>query len=282
MPVITLIGEKVDPNISEFSYGFAITDELINHRNVRIRSAPTFLSTYQEGQPDGGYDVRLDKLFGIPLFLQFKLSHYLCRSNAREIKEGKFRSPYYRMYLRPLRHSNQHTMLLELESNGNDVYYCAPAFHTPDELNYAYLNHEVKDRSVWIRPSRIGHLPDDETHYVAFQMNGRRYVCSKETKILDTPVDFKQFIDDIVNKIKEKGQFALKPKNLEKLADFMSKVSEKKREIIPEKKRNTDEILRSRKPIKRIAFYSIVYFDCQLYIASLRETEDRGPRAAGL
>ena len=272
--MIILIGEKLEPDISEFSYGYAITDELINHRNVRIISAPTFLSTYQEGQQGGGYDVELDRLSGIPLFLQFKLSHYLCRSSARERKEGKFRNPYYRMYLRPRRHSNQHEMLLDLESNGNDVRYCAPTFHTPDELNLAYLNHEVKERSLWIRPSWIGYLRDNETHYVAFQLHGRRYVCSEETKILDKQVSFKQFIDDITNKIKEKGQLALKTENLKKLADFMSEVSKKKMEISRESIRKTDEILGDRKPIERIAFYSSIFFDCQLYIASLRETEE--------
>ena len=44
------------------------------------------------------------------------------------------------MRLRPLKHSQQHDLLLDLEQQGNDVYYAAPEFHLPDELNKAYLD----------------------------------------------------------------------------------------------------------------------------------------------
>jgi hypothetical protein len=47
------------------------------------------------------------------------------------------------MYIRPARHSEQHEMLLDLENDGNEVYYSAPAFHKPEEFNDAYLNNQV-------------------------------------------------------------------------------------------------------------------------------------------
>ena len=86
---------------------------------------------------------------GIPLFIQFKLSHYLKNANAKERKSGHFSSPYYRMHLRPINHSKQHELLLDLERSGNEVYYSAPAFHEPIELDDAYLKKEVKNRSIW-------------------------------------------------------------------------------------------------------------------------------------
>ncbi len=127
------------PNISEFSYGYALTEELIKGFGKSITSAPVFPSLYQEGKTGGGWDVKLDK-GGIPLFLQFKLSHFMKNANANERKNGTFSSPYYRMHIRPITHSKQHELLLDLENTGNVVYYSAPGFHEPDELNDAYLN----------------------------------------------------------------------------------------------------------------------------------------------
>jgi len=45
---------------------------------------------------------------------------------------------------------------MQLELNNNDVYYVAPEFHTPDELNDAYVNRNVFDRSAFFSPLGIG------------------------------------------------------------------------------------------------------------------------------
>ena len=61
------------PQISEFSYGYALTDELIHWHGTNLTAAPIFPSLYQEGQVGGGYDLMLQRP-GLPLFLQFKLA----------------------------------------------------------------------------------------------------------------------------------------------------------------------------------------------------------------
>lgn len=71
------------PNISEFSYGYALTDELVHASGITITGAPVFPSLYSEGQAGGGWDVRIDRP-GVPLFLQFKLSDKMKRGNCRE------------------------------------------------------------------------------------------------------------------------------------------------------------------------------------------------------
>ena len=70
------------PKFSEFSYGYAVTEELI--KSGEVTAPPEFPSLYAEGQLGGGYDVKIS--FGIPIFLQFKLSDYLSRSSAKEFK----------------------------------------------------------------------------------------------------------------------------------------------------------------------------------------------------
>ncbi|MBH8615229.1 hypothetical protein I4N56_033470 [Pseudomonas mohnii] len=57
------------PNISEFSYGYAVTNEVVNLLGTSIAAAPQFPTLYAEGQAGGGYDVKI--VGGIPIFLQF-------------------------------------------------------------------------------------------------------------------------------------------------------------------------------------------------------------------
>src|SRR4028119_474700 len=98
-----------------------------------MTAAPYFPSLVEEGQSEGGYDMRLERP-GFPLFVQFKTSDFMTgRSDSREIREGYFSGPFYRMHLRPLRRSPQHQLLLDLETQGdNEVYYIAPLFHERD------------------------------------------------------------------------------------------------------------------------------------------------------
>jgi len=82
------------PEISEFSYGFALTNELVGWGS--LNSAPIFPSLIEEGKAGGGYDVYLDRS-GFPLYLQFKRAECMFRKNARQVKQTKARavqSPY--------------------------------------------------------------------------------------------------------------------------------------------------------------------------------------------
>jgi hypothetical protein len=155
------------PEISEFSYGFALTNELIDLAGEPLRAAPIFPSLIEEGRAGGGYDVNLD-LPGFPLFLQFKRSDCMVRTSAMEVAAPhNFTPPFYRMKITERSRSAQHDMLLALDDGHNQVFYAAPRFHTVEELNAAYLAVAVSDRSFYIRPSEIGTL-DNASHHVAF------------------------------------------------------------------------------------------------------------------
>ena len=257
------------PDISEFSYGYALTDELINWQGTPLTAAPVFPSLYKEGQPGGGYDVML-QCPGVPLFLQFKLSHYMVRGTAKEVQMGLISTPFYRMHIRPTRHSDQHEMLLDLESTGNEVYYSAPEFHTSDELNDAYLSHSVRVRSLWIKPSQIGSLPDSKDHHVAFRSGAGPYFCS-EPQELEMCGDFKDFEYTVMRTYKEKSKVAITRDALEHTASQLSEIAEKHRHISPESKEAARIMLANRHPLDRIAFYSQVFLDAQLFI--VRESE---------
>lgn len=153
------------PQFSEFSFGYALTDNLI-HGGLphKLKAAPTFPSLYKEGKPGGGYDVKIP-LTSTPLFLQFKIPQILTRKSNKT--PPGFGTPYYRMHVRPGGQSLQHQNLITHGRRHRLVYYVTPRFHTTAALNKAFLNRRMIEESVFIRPSQIGSL-DDKHHFVAY------------------------------------------------------------------------------------------------------------------
>src|ERR1700761_7261345 len=94
---------------SEFTFGFALTHNLINQLSVGGRVVPTFPSLKEEGKRHGGYDVEIPN-YGAPLFLQFKLPQIVKRQSSKWAHG--FSAPYYRMHLMRSTHSKQHASLL--------------------------------------------------------------------------------------------------------------------------------------------------------------------------
>lgn len=182
------------PDFSEFSYGYAVTESLIRQSRWSISAAPLFPSLIQEGSEGGGYDVKIP-FNGTPVFLQFKVSHCMVRRSAFEVTSGYLQPPFFRVHLRPTRHSQQHPMLLELEASGYAVYYVMPCFHTPQELNAAYLSDNILDRSLFINPSLIGALPDDRDHYLSFRNGYKVYFYSEPREIRESIVNDEVWLD---------------------------------------------------------------------------------------
>jgi len=153
---------------SEFTYAFALTNELVSIGNPPILSVPIFPSLVEEGR-GAGYDVKLDRP-GKPIFIQFKLSRLIRGRRAIEFRSREFWAPFYRMAIRQRRRSRQHEMLIELEQqNSGGVYYYAPAFHTLADLNRYYERREVEARSRRVKPSELWVPEDDREHWLSFQ-----------------------------------------------------------------------------------------------------------------
>ncbi|MCH7727871.1 MAG: hypothetical protein IH991_15535 [Planctomycetes bacterium] len=262
------------PLISEFSYGYAVTDELIHGLGTPITAAPVFPSLYQEGKAGGGYDMML-KGPAVPLFIQFKVSHCLKKGNAAEAKDGFLATPYYRMHLRSAMHSNQHQLLLELESGGNEVFYCAPAFHKEQELNDAYLNQKVCARSIWLLPSSIGPLPDAKPHYASFQNEqaDHFYFCSDPQRV-SADVTFAAFVERVLGKLTASQVQASEVDSFATLADELVDIASSRHLLGPAiaNERRIAEL----QPVERASVLATVLFDSHLYIARLNEAA--GPR----
>jgi len=254
----------MEPRISEFSYGYAVTEAMATQWRPDLTAAPVFPSLVQEGLPGGGYDVYLNRR-GVPLFLQFKLSHYMVRSNAREARLGLLTVPFYRMYLRALRHSDQHQLLLDLENVGNAVYYVAPLFHRADELNAAYLAGQVLRRSIFVRPSAIGPLPDSDVHRIAFDGTTEWFLSEPRRfeKILDQEAVARETMRDI----NDRGAMALTVQALESLKFGMLEILER---TAGDRRAHRVDMAAWRQPgdsLRQIVYLSRTFFDSECLVA---------------
>ena len=182
------------PTISELSYAFALTENLVHQSGRTLVSAPTLPSTTDEGKKGGGYDLKLS-FPGFGLFLQFKLSECMSYASSTEFIKGAFQQevggkklPVYRFYLRPLAKSRQTTLMLKLERRHHFVYYAAALFHTSEELTSYYSARSVAEQSRFFRPSVIRKMPDDKEHFVSFRDSGKPWRFSDEPVELE-PAD---------------------------------------------------------------------------------------------
>jgi len=260
------------PEISEFSYGFAITYELL-HSLPGVVAAPVFPSLYQEGQANGGYDVMI-QAGGVPLFIQFKLSDYMKRSTAFEARDGYLDCPFYRMHLRPQRLSTQHRELLKRDQAGELVFYVAPLFHTPVEFDEAFRTTTTVDRSVWIPPTAIGELSDDDDHHISFRQIGTAYLCSTPSPI-QQPISAAAMMKRVMSALPDRpisGQETLG--EIKTVLEVLSEFDDDSQAVDArgsEKSPIADWQRRDLHPLDRLALYSRQVLDAQLYLVRRSE-----------
>ncbi|MBG1267855.1 hypothetical protein [Nostoc sp. WHI] len=252
------------PLISEFSYGYALTEQLVSLNRSRIKVAPVFPSLYKEGKDGYGYDVSI-QWSSIPVFLQFKLSDYMTgRSNSEEIKQGLFKGSFYRMHLRSRKHSKQHDLLLELENKKTHVYYVTPLFYKLEELNHYYANNQILENSTFITPHSIGMIKDDDNHHISFQEPGKPFYIFSEPRQLGILPSF-QVLFERTNLIREGGYSG----------DIWEDTFENMLEILPNYRIVNEEdivflreTISNKTSIEKLAYLAQAFFYCQLFIVS--------------
>jgi hypothetical protein len=259
------------PQLSEFSYGYAVTEAFVRLFRAGLTAAPLFPSLFQEGQPGGGYDVMIQR-WGVPVFLQFKLSDCMVRGTAREAQEGRLTPPFYRMHLRPRSLSDQHDLLLDLEQTGEEVYYVAPLFHTTDEFNQTYLSDTILRQSIFLRPGAIGGLADDGPHHVAFGARNRWFVYS-DPRPGDERADEDAVEARVRRAVRERGVWRLTVEGWREVVEKIVHVVERERDR-PERERARRraqmEVFRqavsNRHPAEQVAYLSRAFLESQCVV----------------
>ena len=219
------------PRLSEFSYGFALTRELIVKRweGLQLTKAPYLPSLVAEGQQGGGFDVKLNSINMI-VFLQFKVSHRMTRTTAKGVSRGDITVPYYRFDIHAPKSSHQHTLLLALEKEPSQVNrivrYAAPAFYFEGDFDHAYRTGTVADRTVFVAPSKVP-LPDEGPHSVGFNTPQSVPVVLSEPRRIDGPVDYEALERNISQMAREGGAVKVAGPEIEGLREGVVQMASK-------------------------------------------------------
>lgn len=255
--------ESVKPDISEFSFGYAVTEALVRRWRPHLDTAPVFPSLVAEAGL--GYDVSLVRR-GIPYFLQFKLSECMVRRTVYEAQQRLLNVPFYRMQLRPSRHSQQHQLLCDLEAHGRIVRYVAPMFHRATEFNDAYVKNQVLQRSLFVRPLAIGVLPDGWDHHISFKDRNAWWLMSEPRRGRDQ-VDDEKFDADIRGELGRAAGTGLTDRVLNELKAEMVSILVSRRSERPRgpwKQIEFERFLDRPEPLAQIAYLARTFFgaDC--------------------
>ena len=259
----------MSPDFSEFSYGYAVTEELVRAAKASVIAAPVFPSLQEEGKAGGGYDLKLP-LAGRPIFLQFKLSDYLEKKNAKEHRDGVLPVPYYRMHLRPTRYSDQHNLLLDLEYAGETVFYIAPEFHRPAELNDFYLRKVVIPHSAAFSPRDIGPLPDDLSHYLVFARGAPNGFRCSENPIEVKKRSLAQGLEPVLRE-RDVRRRSLGEDGFRQIAKSMVDVLAQSEKRIRKYKKTVDvegvrRIVDERPPVDAVRYMARTFYDAELVV----------------
>jgi hypothetical protein len=244
--------------VSEFSYGFVLTHELVHTYGYLLTDALS-LSSGKKKKEAIAHGVN-DTLRGYPLFLQFKASEYMKRKNAGESKLVGL--PYFRFALHRKTQSNQHQLLIELERKGNAVFYGTPKIHEAVNLNGAFFDNKVVSSSLFVSPGEIGELPDNEIHRVVFSaLSQDVYFCTKP-RILERAIHGESFVDSI-----QEICAAKEADNLDE--EFFHWLASEMVSLISPNRRIFDELSRGKMEMGAATFANYLantLFDCELLV----------------
>ena len=226
---------------TEFSYGYAFTENLIRSSASGPASAPVFPNLVQEAKL--GYDVRID-LPGSPLFFQFKLPELMVRDTAREIAQlglAGLSTPFFRMPLMRRDLSDQHAHLMQLEAKfPGAVYYASPTCESSSAFNRAYSLGQVHTSSVLISPGAIGPLPDDRSHVVSYAAGSTiAWRCSEPKKV--EVVGFEAISNVVTERLTQNSDSSLE--------ETVEQIREKVWPLVPEGLRGAEDAIRDRFPL---------------------------------
>ncbi|MER9158336.1 hypothetical protein [Mesorhizobium sp. M0778] len=155
---------------TEFSFGYAFTENLIRSSSAAPVGAPVFPNLIQEGH--SGFDIRIN-FPGVPLFFQYKLPELMKRGTAFEIASGHspgLSIPFFRIAMMRRDVSRQHELLLRLEARyPSNVFYAAPCIANMSDFDRSYNGATVARQSIFVSPGDIGPLPDDKAYSLAYK-----------------------------------------------------------------------------------------------------------------
>ncbi|WP_434622821.1 hypothetical protein [Azospirillum sp. B2RO_4] len=253
-------------DFSEFSFGYALTEEFMYALRPTVRAAPVFPSLIEEGQDDGGYDVAFDSP-GLPVKIQFKRPDVMLTRRSKEIADHGIglATPFYRMHIRSSAISKQHDLLLGHDNGSSEVYYASPCFHQTADFDRYYVTRTVIDNTLFIRPRDIGVLTA-EPHHVAYDNTALGWRFSDEPVKIERIKKGRSVSDDFIKGLdKDNRPLGEGPLN-EAVADLENMLRKNGVNPQPLRPEAVARLRGPRKELYRLAELTRIHLNAQLFI----------------
>jgi hypothetical protein len=173
------------PGFSERVFEFGFNSEYANANRAIIAAAPHIPTQNEEKAL--GYDVGFEiaRHGGAVHFLA--LQHKTCRFVDQESATNRnFWNAIGRPYFAFRLNIDQFNVIESIASSGLDgvdFFYCVPLFSTRAAMDQHYLANTVMNHAVWINPTGMGALSDDEPHSIIFDGTSAFLFSDKPRKI---------------------------------------------------------------------------------------------------
>jgi hypothetical protein len=249
--------------ITEFSFGYAFTEELIRYMDNDIDFVPYIPNLTEEGEK--AYDLELS--WGIPFFIQFKLPKYIFTLTDKvwEYKNNKFSTAFYRFGLRTEKEPFQHNKLVDLNNSGQVVSYVSPIFHKLTTFNSLYFNRQVIENSFIVEPKTIGKFTDEQPHRVSYQSETDFHYFS-EPHHVQGRFSFENLVGSIKDNLFQRDKQVSTTQYFVNLEETLVTIIEENDKI------NRRGIIynRNSQPAERVVFLAHCFFGCETVLAKLK------------
>lgn len=170
----------MEPGFNELQFAYGCTRELEDGTwFIPPLGIPYFPTLYKEKIL--GYDVAFPGLVA-PVFLQYKVAHYMKRTSAREY--SLFGGPYFRFKIYPATRSPQHNQLVALARKQPFVFYCAPGFAEYQAYQNLHRDKKIAQHSVFFPCSFLPQNSGNDVHNIVYTINPPiSYWCSEPIEI---------------------------------------------------------------------------------------------------
>ena len=133
----------------------------------------------------------------------------------------------------------------------------------------AFLQSSVRARSIWLRPTDIGPLPDDHDHQISFEPERGWKRFSEPTKI-EAIRNFEDVERQLLSRFHEHGLSDLSDERLVDLANKIASIADKRKDITQQQRDAAREAARSAAPLQRVAYYASIFLESQLFVMQER------------
>jgi hypothetical protein len=159
------------PGFSERAFEFCFNHDYMQRNAAVLATFPNIPSQRQERYL--GYDIEFrlaSRTYSFSVFIQHKVSSY---AGSRAGKNADFYNEYNAPYYRFPVDNEQHTRLQVLSAGRGNTYYCAPKFHTREDIHECFQAGDISKRVILLSPSAVAPVNGNRRHNITYDSDGR-------------------------------------------------------------------------------------------------------------